>query len=107
MAAYAYSIDVVSCKETGVFVGTSNDIPGLTLEADTLGKLFDAAMEVVPQLLENNLGIPADADVDVTVRVAVPPVAFVGASSRRQPREPVAHARPRYVYEELAPAYSY
>ena len=61
--ANLYSVDVFRCGETDVFVATSQDIPGLTLEADTLGGMLEAVMEMVPQLLEQNLDVPRDADV--------------------------------------------
>ena len=72
MGQSQYLISVEKCPETGVFVGTSEDIPGLTLEADTIGQILDAAMDVVPHLLRNNLGL-ADLDgvvVDVAVHLA-------------------------------------
>ena len=65
--ANSYSVDVFQCEEAGVFVGTSQDIPGLTLEAGTLGGLLDAVLEMVPQLIEQNLGLPQDADVQVGI----------------------------------------
>lgn len=106
---YNYSIDVIPCEESRVFVGTSDDIPGLTLEAETLGNLFDAAMEVVPQLLERNLGVPRDAVVHVTVRVRSLESPATATKSQRGARQPATlAARPRFVFEEeIDQAYAY
>ncbi len=104
---YKYSIDVIRCEESRVFVGTSDDIPGLTLEADTLGNLFDAAMEVAPQLIERNLGVPRDAVVSVTVRVHSLEKPATAKSAGRT-RKSAAVSRPRFVFEEeMDQAYAY
>ena len=88
------------CGETDVFVATSEDIPGLTLEADTLGSMLEAVMEMVPQLLERNLDVLCDADVQVTVRLqqAEQPAAQQG--HRQRPQSRVGARAPRYVVEE-------
>ena len=98
--ANSYSVEVFRCTEADVFVATSEDIPGLTLEADTLGGMLEAVMEMVPQLLERNLNVPRDADVQVTVRLkrAEQPVAQQGR--RRRTQSPVSARAPRYVVEE-------
>ena len=80
----SYSVDVFRCEESGVLVGTSEDIPGLTLEAETLGALLEAIMEMAPQLIAHNIGLPEDAEVQVAIR---------GAGSGQR--------LPRYVVEEL------
>ena len=106
---YKFSIDVIRCEESRVFVGTSDDIPGLTLEADTLGNLFDAAMEVVPQLIERNLGVPRDAVVRVTVRVRSRSLERPATTkSAGRARKSAAVSRPRFVFEEeMDQAYAY
>ena len=74
MGQSQYLISVEKCPESGVLVATSEDIPGLTLEADTIGQILDAAMDVVPHLLQNNLGL-SDLDgvvVEVAVRIPRP-----------------------------------
>ena len=98
--AKSYSVDVFRCTEADVFVATSEDIPGLTLEADTLGGMLEAVMEMVPQLLEQNLDVPRDADVQVTVRLqqAEQPAAQQGR--RQRPQSRVSTRAPRYVVEE-------
>ncbi len=47
------SIEVDYDEAAGVFFGTSENIPGLTLETDTLAELIEVAIEIVPQLLES------------------------------------------------------
>ncbi len=98
--ANSYSVDVFRCGETDVFVATSEDIPGLTLEADTLGGMLEAVMEMVPQLLERNLDVPCDADVEVTVRLQQPEQQAVQEGRRRLPQSRVNARAPRYVVEE-------
>lgn len=85
-----FSIDVIRDKDSNVYVGTSEDIPGLTLETGTLGELFEAAMEVVPQLLEYNLNISRDNLMNVTINVHL-------SGSQPQPSD-----RCRYIFEQEA-----
>ncbi len=93
--AESYTVDVFLDREAGVFVGTSPDIPGLTVEAETRGGLIEVLFETVPPLLEDNLGLPQDAEVEVKVRVveaaASSPQPAVG--SLRQPRYVVENVR--------------
>ena len=98
--AKSYSVDVFRCSEADVFVATSEDIPGLTLEAETVGGMLEAVMEMVPQLLERNLDVSCDADVQVTVRLqqAEQPAEQPGRCRRPQPA--VSARAPRYVVEE-------
>lgn len=91
----SYTVDVFLDKEAGVFVGTSADIPGLTVEAETRGDLIEALFETVPPLLEDNLGLPRDAEVEVKVRVveAAPPSPQPAVGSLSQPRYVVENVR--------------
>ena len=98
--ANSYSVDVFRCTEAGVFVATSEDIPGLTLEADTVGEMLEAVMEMVPQLLEHNLNVPCDADVQVTVRLQQAEQAGVQPGRRLRPQSQASARTPRYVVEE-------
>ncbi len=88
-----FAVDVLWDEEAKVFVGTSGDIPGLTLEADRLGELLDVAFDTVPSLIEQNLSLPEGAEVLVTFRV-------------RQPIRESAPIGPRYLVEDdpLIPA---
>ena len=65
----SFGVDVFRCPEADVFVATSEDIPGLTLETDTLGGMLEAVIEMVPQLLQRNLDLRRDGEVQVTVRL--------------------------------------
>ena len=40
--------------EAGMWVATSDDIPGLTTEADTLDKLLARVLAVAPELMDDN-----------------------------------------------------
>ena len=105
--ANSYSVDVLRCEESDVFVATSDDIPGLTLEADTLGGMLEAVMEMVPELLERNLDVPRDAEVQVTVRLQQPEQPAPQQGRRRRPRSRVSARTPRYVVEEtLIPSHA-
>ena len=94
----SFSVDVFRCDEADVYVGTSEDIPGLTLESDTLGGLLEAVLEMVPQMLEQNLELPPNSDVQVTVRVRQPLEQEAGVR-RRNKRSP-SSPKPRYIVEE-------
>ena len=98
--ANSYSVDVFRCSEGDVFVATSEDIPGLTLEANTLGGMLEAVMEMVPQLLERNLNVPRDAEVQVTVRLQQAEQSAPQQGRNRQSQSRVIARAPRYVVEE-------
>ena len=85
-----FNVNIDYDNECDVFMGTSEDIPGLVLEAETLGKLFDAAREVVPSLLEHNLKITKDNTLEVAINMYL---LFP---------EPQANARCRYTFEQEA-----
>ena len=70
-----YSINVIYDAEAKVFVGTSTDIPGLTIEEDSVHQFLDSAMEIVPYLLEENLRISGTKHeaVSVNIQVEEPP----------------------------------
>lgn len=48
--------------EAGVWVATSDEVPGLVTEAETLEALSAKLEHLVPELLEAN-GVPLDAEV--------------------------------------------
>lgn len=94
----SFSVEVFRCEEANVYVGTSEDIPGLTLESDTLGGLLEAALEMVPQLIEQNLELPPNSDVQVTVRVRHP--LQEKGPARRQNAQSPSSPKPRFIVEE-------
>ena len=61
-----FLIELIYDPECNVFVGISEDIPGLTLEADSIQKFVKEAVEVVPYLLEKNLNI-TEGEVSVQI----------------------------------------
>ena len=61
-----YRIRAAYYENDGVYVATSDDVPGLTLESETLGGIIDAAIEHVPELLARNLGLSGPATVLLT-----------------------------------------
>lgn len=50
--------------EAGVWVATSDDLPGLVSEAETLERLLDRVKAVAPELIADNGHLIADGDVD-------------------------------------------
>ena len=51
-----YVIDFAWDDEAGVWIATSNDIPGLVLESGSFDALLDRTRFAVPELLELNAG---------------------------------------------------
>ena len=66
---HQFTIDVIHDADAGVYVGTSEDIPGLTLETETVAQLRKVTMDVVPHLLSNNLHIPNGSRVKINVSI--------------------------------------
>ena len=52
-----FSIDLSYDPEDGVWSGTSKDIPGLFLEADSFTEFLCEAKEIAPYLISQNLNI--------------------------------------------------
>ena len=52
-----------------VWVATSEDVPGVAVEADTTNETMEILQDVVVDLMEAN-GIGANGDMDVVVRFA-------------------------------------
>lgn len=52
-----FSIDLSYDPEDGVWSGTSKDIPGLFLEADSITEFLSEAKDVAPYLISRNLNI--------------------------------------------------
>lgn len=66
-----FSIDVIFDEEVEVFVGTSEDIPGLTIEENSIHEFLETAMDIVPYLLAKNLNITDNKDGDVNVNIVL------------------------------------
>ena len=75
-----FSIELTYDPECNVFIGISKDIPGLTLEADSIQKFIKEAVEVVPYLLEKNLNI---TEGEVSVQIVPGKIPAPGQRSNR------------------------
>lgn len=63
-----YSIKAEWDSEAGVWVASSDDVPGLATGADTFEQLIEKLRVVVPELLEENgLLDPRSEDIPFTV----------------------------------------
>ena len=54
MSAVLYHVDADWDSEAGVWVATSDDVPGLATEAPTVEALAEKLWIVIPELLEAN-----------------------------------------------------
>jgi len=61
-------IDVIHDDETDVFVGTSRDVQGLVVEAQTLDELLQEARELIPLLLTQPSMLPRSTVADIHLR---------------------------------------
>lgn len=96
MTKKRYQISVTTCAESGVLVGTSPDIPGLTLEADSRDQLLAAVSDVVPPLLTHNLKLPENQLAECVVEVI-----FTNPSADPTPDSPMAPSCPRILVEHV------
>ena len=65
----AYRVDAAWDEEAGVWIATSDEVPGLCAEADSLDALIAIVLELVPELLAAN-GVATGAALDhVPIRV--------------------------------------
>jgi len=53
-------VDAIWDAEAGVWVATSEHVPGLAIEAGTLETLLDRLRVIIPELLKLNSGITGD-----------------------------------------------
>lgn len=61
-----YHVDARWDPEAEVWI-SSNNIPGLVIEADTLPEFFELVETWAPEMLSDNLGISGPAPVEVRV----------------------------------------
>lgn len=54
MVDYCYRIETAWDPEAGVWVATSDDVPGLATEASTIEALAEKLRIIIPELLEAN-----------------------------------------------------
>lgn len=79
-----------------MLVGTSPDIPGPTLEADSREQLLAAISDVVPQLLRHNLALSEDRLAESVVEVI-----FSDTSAEPMPDSAIAPSCPRILVEHV------
>ncbi|OLP16960.1 hypothetical protein BST81_18425 [Leptolyngbya sp. 'hensonii'] len=60
MESSVYQVDAFWDEEVAVWVATSDDVPGLATEADTIEALSQKLRDMVPELLLSNHLISAD-----------------------------------------------
>lgn len=60
MVQAVYQVDALWDNDTNVWVATSDDVPGLATEADTLEALSQKLRDMVPELLRLNHVIAVD-----------------------------------------------
>jgi hypothetical protein len=60
MESSVYQVNAFWDDETAVWVATSEDVPGLATEADTIEALSQKLRNIVPDLLMSNHVISAD-----------------------------------------------
>jgi len=59
MSTSTYHVQADWDPEAGVWVATSEDVPGLATEADTIEALMQKLRVIVPELLEANQVLPS------------------------------------------------
>ena len=80
-----YLITVLRCEESGMLVGQSTDIPGLTIEGSTPHDIVEAIVEVVPRLLMHNLNLSPEEVTDCSINVQCK---MAPARAQRMPPRP-------------------
>jgi hypothetical protein len=63
----AYAVRGEWDAEAGVWIATSEDVPGLVAEADTLEKLIEEVKLLAPELLELNCGVRGPTEISLVV----------------------------------------
>jgi predicted RNase H-like HicB family nuclease len=61
MGTDTYHVQADWDPETGVWVATSEDVPGLATEAETIEALTEKLRVMVPELLEANQMLPSNS----------------------------------------------
>jgi predicted RNase H-like HicB family nuclease len=69
MDQHTYQIDALWDPDTGVWVATSDEVPGLATEADSLEELTRKLRVMAPELLEANKVSPSDTASEISFEV--------------------------------------
>lgn len=67
MVETAYTVQCQWDDEAGVWIATSDDVPGLVAEAETVDALVDEIKLMAPDLLELNCGIRGPAEIALVI----------------------------------------
>jgi predicted RNase H-like HicB family nuclease len=70
MVAKVYSVRAEWDCDAGVWVATSDEVPGLATEAGTFDGLVEKLRVIVPELLEANGVLPASEAASASFRVS-------------------------------------
>ena len=70
MSDKVYNVKAEWDDEVGVWVATSDEVPGLATEAGTLDGLVEKLRVMIPELLEANGILPSDEAVVASFRVS-------------------------------------
>ena len=93
-----FSINVIFDSEADVFVGRSENIPGLIIEENSIPEFIETAMELVPYLLEKNLNITDNDGEVVNVHIDLQTTPETKTKSRRVNPVYSLHAEPDRAY---------
>lgn len=69
MESITYHVEADWDPDAGVWVATSDDVPGLATEAETIEELANRFRIMIPELLEANGLLSRDATSDSVVRL--------------------------------------
>lgn len=61
-------VDVIKDEEAGVFIGTSQDICGLVVEAESFEELVRETRLLIPEFVRESNSLPSDTIADVHYR---------------------------------------
>ena len=67
MATPTYNISCAWDAEADVWYATSNDVPGLIAESDSLDTLIGEVRRLAPELLELNCGVRGPVEISLVV----------------------------------------
>ncbi len=76
-STHIYQITTTTCDETGRITASSDDIPGLVMETETIDEIPEIAQDLIPMLLElNNVSderteIPVCINHDLTFHIHI------------------------------------
>ena len=97
----SFDIDVIHYVDDGVWVATSEDVKGLTVEADSFENFVEALIEVCIELLAHNHGLTEDEIGESTIRVSQLDHIRTGRALTVRPEQGCV-ARPKVVLQDLA-----